>query len=76
MFGKVGDNIDEINPNGIGLGLTICNKILLQLGSKLEVASVEGEGTTFFFNIMMETKTVNGKDSPPTQDIYSYTIEN
>lgn len=28
FFGKVGEKIDEINPQGIGLGLTICNKIL------------------------------------------------
>jgi signal transduction histidine kinase len=28
FFGKVGDNNEEINPEGIGLGLTICDKIL------------------------------------------------
>ena len=28
MFGKVGFNNEKINPTGIGLGLTICNKIL------------------------------------------------
>lgn len=27
MFGKVSQN-DTLNPHGIGLGLTICNKIL------------------------------------------------
>lgn len=27
IFGKVGQ-MDDINPKGIGLGLTICNKIL------------------------------------------------
>mmetsp|Transcript_14765 Transcript_14765/g.14365 ORF Transcript_14765/g.14365 Transcript_14765/m.14365 type:complete len:80 (+) Transcript_14765:1323-1562(+) len=38
-----------MNPTGIGLGLTICNKILEHFGSKLEVESVLGQGTTFFF---------------------------
>jgi hypothetical protein len=28
FFGKVGENNEEINPQGIGLGLTICNKVL------------------------------------------------
>jgi signal transduction histidine kinase len=28
MFGKVGFDNEKINPTGIGLGLTICNKIL------------------------------------------------
>jgi signal transduction histidine kinase len=27
MFGKIAQN-DNVNPSGIGLGLTICNKIL------------------------------------------------
>jgi K+-sensing histidine kinase KdpD len=35
MFGKVGYNNEKINPSGIGLGLTICNKILGQMGSEL-----------------------------------------
>lgn len=34
MFGKVGGSYnDKINPHGIGLGLTICNKILDQMNS-------------------------------------------
>jgi signal transduction histidine kinase len=49
MFGKVGCNQDKINPTGIGLGLTICNKILGQMGSELQVMSEFGKGTTFFF---------------------------
>jgi signal transduction histidine kinase len=37
FFGKVGINSEEINPTGIGLGLTICNKILKELGSCLNI---------------------------------------
>jgi K+-sensing histidine kinase KdpD len=51
MFGKVGLNNDKINPHGIGLGLTICNKILGQMGSELQVKSEYGQGTTFYFTI-------------------------
>ncbi len=32
LFGKL-ENNDEMNPTGIGLGLTICNNILSQMGS-------------------------------------------
>lgn len=34
MFGKIGKS-EGINPTGIGLGLTICNSVLNQFGSKL-----------------------------------------
>lgn len=49
MFGKVGYNNEKINPQGIGLGLTICNKILGQMGSELQVESEFGKGTRFYF---------------------------
>jgi len=54
MFGKVGADNDELNPNGIGLGLTICNKILGQFSSVLQVSSVHGKGTKFFFVIDLQ----------------------
>ena len=41
IFGKVGFNNEEINPQGIGLGLTICNKILGQMSSELHIDSCE-----------------------------------
>jgi signal transduction histidine kinase len=52
IFGKV-SNSESINPHGIGLGLTICNKILGSLGSKLEFKSEFGKGTEFFFFIKL-----------------------
>lgn len=39
----------EVNAQGIGLGLTICNKLLHQFKSELEVHSIVGEGTQFYF---------------------------
>ncbi|MDX1957105.1 MAG: ATP-binding protein [Leptospiraceae bacterium] len=46
---------------GTGLGLTISNKLLNLMGSKLEVKSEKGVGSTFYFNlkskiILKETK--------------------
>ena len=32
MFGKLKQDSVDINPHGIGLGLTICNSVLSQLG--------------------------------------------
>ncbi|MDN2666318.1 response regulator [Vibrio sp. 14N.309.X.WAT.E.F5] len=34
---------------GTGLGLTICDKIVTLMGSKLELTSVQGQGSTFYF---------------------------
>lgn len=40
-----------MNPNGIGLGLSICNKILAAMGSKLQVESEYNVGSRFYFAI-------------------------
>ena len=53
FFGKVGNN-EDMNPSGIGLGLTICNKILYELGSALTVTSKFNYGTTFSFELALK----------------------
>jgi signal transduction histidine kinase len=50
IFGKL-EQTENVNPSGIGLGLTICNKILHEMGSKLEIKSTYGIGSTFYFII-------------------------
>ncbi|MBC9933169.1 PAS domain-containing hybrid sensor histidine kinase/response regulator [Chitinophaga qingshengii] len=45
---------------GTGLGLTISNKLLALMNSRLQLQSTPGEGSTFFFEINLETA-----DGPP-----------
>lgn len=42
---------------GSGLGLTICRQLSELMGGKIWVESVKGEGTTFYFTLMLETTT-------------------
>lgn len=50
---------------GTGLGLSISNSLLHLMGSELQLTSVLGKGSTFFFDLSMEIsaeETVEGKD--------------
>jgi len=44
---------------GTGLGLTISSKIIDSMGSKLQVESEEGEGSTFFFTLTLKADAHN-----------------
>jgi signal transduction histidine kinase len=52
IFGKL-EQAESVNPTGIGLGLTICSKILNEMGGELSVRSALGQGSQFYFTINM-----------------------
>ena len=56
-FGKLtGEKAEQLNKEGIGLGLAICDAIIKQNGGQIEVFSKgEGYGTNFIFNIDIAT---------------------
>ncbi|EIM77118.1 multi-sensor hybrid histidine kinase [Nitritalea halalkaliphila LW7] len=48
------DNTTTRKFGGTGLGLTISNKLLFLMGSKLKLHSLPGEGSTFYFDLEVE----------------------
>ncbi len=47
---------------GTGLGLAISNKLLAMMGSKLELVSELGEGSTFYFDVELTILETEGDD--------------
>ncbi len=43
--------VNTIQNNDVGIGLTVCKKIIQEHGSSIWVKSEEGKGTTFFFTL-------------------------
>jgi len=48
-FNKLEENAN-MNPNGVGLGLSICKDLIEQMGGKVSVDSKLNKGTTFTIN--------------------------
>ncbi len=57
-FGKVNTFIQ-----GTGLGLALCKMLVERLGGGIDVESVAGEGSTFYFVLPIERKVASEKDS-------------
>lgn len=51
-----GDTSTTKKYGGTGLGLTISNKLLLMMDSQLQLRSTPGEGSTFYFDITLDTE--------------------
>lgn len=54
-FFKAGHNNSGIY-NGIGLGLTFCERLIIQLGGNIWLESEPNKGSTFYFNILTKSK--------------------
>ena len=53
MFGFLNDSA-QVNKKGIGLGLMISNKLVVEFGGKINVHSKLGKGSKFTFTIKLE----------------------
>lgn len=60
LFGRI-DASSSINPQGVGLGLTICKKLSEAMGGSISVRSVYGQGSSFSFSIKMNEEVKEEK---------------
>jgi signal transduction histidine kinase/ActR/RegA family two-component response regulator len=53
----------DVHPEGTGLGLAICRTLVTLMGGTLEVASVPGEGSRFWFDLNLPEVPALGRES-------------
>ena len=53
---KQADTSTTRKYGGTGLGLTICTKLAAMMGGKIWAESIQGQGSTFLFTILAESK--------------------
>jgi len=76
LFGKLEQKDSSINPEGIGLGLAISNKLAHMLFPKsndagIHVTSEENKGSTFFFFLPILSISLEKESSLPPNISYS-----
>lgn len=61
---------------GTGLGLAITRQLLEMQGSKIELTSVEGEGSTFYFQLTLPVGTAMNKKTVSNRQTQSFSSDN
>ena len=55
---------DELNPPGSGLGLMVCDETIRAMGSMLQIHSVPGQGSQFWFTLAAEAAEDEAPPAP------------
>lgn len=63
MFGTL-QNTRQMNNHGVGLGLFICKQLVEQFSGEIAVRSKLGEGTSFFFSVIVQEPVITNRELP------------
>lgn len=69
-FEQVGDQ--DLQRSGTGLGLAISLEIIRAMGGEIQVESVVGEGSRFWFDIDLEAQSVTGPEAQEKRDVIGH----
>ena len=69
LFGKLDDH-RNLNTNGIGLGLSICDTLIKSVDGKIGVNSIFGQGAEFYFRLpLSDRKAITDLDEGFSVDV-------
>jgi len=68
LFGAL-SNVDQGTNQGIGIGLTICEKIVKAYEGRIGLRSKKGIGSQFSFSIPLSSRLVSSPSIPETNTL-------
>ena len=79
LFGRLEQQDKKINTHGVGLGLTISNTIAMMLNPSenkgIQVSSIYGKGTSFYFAVQVNKKVKKEAESDESLDFGDSSFE-